>query len=89
MKQTDSFITIAKSFEDIKHSIRVVAKESGIEENQLCDVMYSINRLEIIQASNQEEKRTGKKLSKELKLKLASKYKTSPKRIEKIIYNTN
>lgn len=89
MKQLDSFITIGKSFTEIKRSIRLVAKESGITEVQLKDAMYSIDRLEILQASKIEESKTGNKLSKKLKEELSIKYKTSPKRIEKIIYDLN
>lgn len=89
-EQSDTLITIGKSFQELKRTTRIIAKERGVAkeaERIIRDILRDVDRMEILEASNAEYRRSGKRLPKDLKRNLSEKYHFSEKDIERLVYS--
>lgn len=92
MDQSDTFITIGKSFPELKRAARLIAEERGVAKEAemiIRDIMREVDRIEILEAANKEYQKSGKRLPKELKKNLSEKYHFSEKDIERLVYSNS
>tara|TARA_R100000908_G_scaffold21969_2_gene8857 strand:+ start:4551 stop:4820 length:270 start_codon:yes stop_codon:yes gene_type:complete len=83
-------MTIGKSFAELERAAREIAEERGVAREGL-NIIQCIKReadkLEILEASRQEYKRSGHRLPKDLKRRLSERYFFSEKDIERLVYS--
>ena len=89
MSQSNIFITIGKSFEELKRAAQSIAEERGVAKEAqgiINEILRDIDKAQIIEHSKQSYEKTGKKLPKDLKKQLSRKFCYSEKMIELLVY---